>query len=1318
LAVFARGSVGLIQNALQTRFARVAAADGEFTSAVVAPSLPADLAEPVLGIHGLQPHLRHHWVSLAQARRRSAAQPASGGYLPNQIKAAYGATGLTQTGSGQTIAIFGYAYPANTDLTRFWSNAGISDSLTNIQEVNVENGPSSTDVSSQQAEDDTLEASLDVEWASSLAPGAVIRIYGADDGDYASYDEEFQQVIADVTATPKSIQVFSISLGIAENQLPEDYLVIQSQYVATLTASGVTVLAASGDGGSNPDPTTGEYNSQAALSVESPADDPNVTGVGGTSLSLSTANTVLSETAWSDSGGGLSARFARPAWQTGTGVPAGTQRAVPDVSADGDPDTGVVVYVNGKEQVVAGTSLATPVWAAICALIDQARGSPGQPSLGQLNAKLYALNGTAALRDITQGSNGAYSAGPGYDLCTGLGVPNVSALLASSLVTAGNNSAPTIPIQTANPTGVVGQPVTLYTTAAGTPTLQYQWMRAPAGTSTFSVIPQSAAYSGTQTSLLVVTDPTLAMTNDQFECVVTNSFGTVTGPAQTLTVNSTGATTLAGWPGAGGAVDGTGWNARFSDPNGIVIDSSGNLFVADVESDVIRKVTATGAVSVFAGAFYTTGTVDGTGGAARFNHPAFLAIDGSNNLYVADSGNYTIRMITPAGVVSTVAGKAGVQGQTNGPGSSALLYDPEAVTVDAAGNLYVADGLGNTIRLISASGTVSTLAGSSNQGSVDGTGTAAQFNEPTSIAVDGSGTVYVGDSFNNTVRKITPQGVVTTLAGLAGQTGSSDGTGSNARFNLTAGLRVDASGNVWLCDQDNGTLREISPAGVVTTVAGSAGDLDNVDGLASAARFDNPTDLTLAPGGALYVTDGVNYDVRRVTLAAPGIAQSPAGQSITAGQTAVFSVTASGPGILAYQWQIEAVGSSTWANVPTTAAYSGSTTPSLSVGPVDGSFDQDQFRCVVSNLGGSTTSNPAVLAVQGAAPVLISSSPTAVAVGVGTGASLSVSAGGSNLTYQWYFNSVAIGGATSSSYLIPEFQAANAGTYSVTVQNSFGSISTSFTVTVATARLVNLSARAWVGVGAANALVPGFVISGTGAKAMLIRGIGPTLATFNVADPLANPVLTLYDSSDTVLNTNTGWGTTAGGTAALVAAFAQTGAFGLPAGSADSALLQTLNAAAYTASVASVGQTAGVALAELYDADTGNPPTRLVNISARAQVTAANAIVAGFFIGGTGSETVLIRGIGPTLVQYSTSGVLANPVLTVYDSNQNVIAANQGWNAALAATFSQVGAFALPAGSADCALVLSLPAGTGYTAQVSGLNGSSGIALVEIYEVP
>ncbi len=325
-------------------------------------------------------------------------------------------------------------------------------------------------------------------------------------------------------------------------------------------------------------------------------------------------------------------------------------------------------------------------------------------------------------------------------------------------------------------------------------------------------------------------------------------------------------TTLAGLATSVGSADGTGSGARFTSPSGVAVDGSGNVYVADAGNDTVRKVTPAGAVTTVAGLAETDGSTDGTGSEARFHYPSGVASDGSGNVYVADAGNHTIRKVTSSGVVTTLAGLASTYGSEDGPGSEARFYRPKGVAVDGSGNVYVTDSENHTIRKVTPSGVVSTLAGQAGTyGSVDGTGSEARFHQPGGVAVDGSGNVVVADSLNHTIRKVTPAGVVTTLAGLAQSRGSADGTGSGARFSGPGGLSVDPSGNVYVADVGNHTIRKVTPAGVVTTLAGLAGSYGNEDGTASAARFFYPSGVAADGSGNLYVADRGNHTIRKVT---------------------------------------------------------------------------------------------------------------------------------------------------------------------------------------------------------------------------------------------------------------------------------------------------------------------------------------------------------------------------------------------------------------------------------------------------------------------
>jgi len=343
-------------------------------------------------------------------------------------------------------------------------------------------------------------------------------------------------------------------------------------------------------------------------------------------------------------------------------------------------------------------------------------------------------------------------------------------------------------------------------------------------------------------------------------------------------------TTLAGTAGVPGSTDATGAAARFLGPFGVATDSAGNVYVADFGNHAIRKITPTGAVTTLAGTAGATGSTDATGAAARFNGPASVATDGSGNVYVAEFSNRTVRKITPAGVVTTLAGTAGLTGSTDATGAAARFNFPQGVATDSAGNVYVADSGNSTLRKITSAGLVTTLAGTAGVlGSTDAAGAAASFRGPTGVATDSAGNVYVADSSNNTLRKITPAGLVTTFAGTAGAFGSTDATGAAARFNGPAGAAADSAGNVYVADQQNHTLRKITPAGVVTTLAGTAGVTGSTDATGAAARFNSPLGVATDDAGNVYVADFGNHTIRKITPA--GAVTTLAGTAGVTGST-------------------------------------------------------------------------------------------------------------------------------------------------------------------------------------------------------------------------------------------------------------------------------------------------------------------------------------------------------------------------------------------------------------------------------------------------
>lgn len=305
--------------------------------------------------------------------------------------------------------------------------------------------------------------------------------------------------------------------------------------------------------------------------------------------------------------------------------------------------------------------------------------------------------------------------------------------------------------------------------------------------------------------------------------------------------------------------------ANFSLTTGIATDSTGAVYVANSHNTIL-KITHAGVVMTFAGKPNVRGNADGISSAAGFTYPIGIATDSSANVYVADKVSNTIRKITPTGVVTTLAGTAGIVGHKDGIGGNASFFAPIGVATDSMGNVYVADSGNNAIRKVTPTGAVTTIAGLAGEsGEKDGIGTAARFSAPYSIATDSAGNLFVAEMSSHTIRKITSGGVVTTLAGKAGDYGHADGIGTNATFYAPHGVATDKAGNVYVADFGNNTIRKVTPTGVVTTLAGLAGarDSGDFDGVGAAASFLEPMAVATDNSGNVFVLEADN--IRKVT---------------------------------------------------------------------------------------------------------------------------------------------------------------------------------------------------------------------------------------------------------------------------------------------------------------------------------------------------------------------------------------------------------------------------------------------------------------------
>ncbi len=793
------------------------------------------------------------------------------------------------------------------------------------------------------------------------------------------------------------------------------------------------------------------------------------------------------------------------------------------------------------------------------------------------------------------------------------------------------------------------------------------------------------------------------------------------------------------------------------------MDSSGNVYFADTLNETIRKITPTGAVTTIAGSPRAEGSTDGAGADARFLVPGGVAIDGSGNVFVADSGNDTIRKITPNGTVTTFAGAARAYGSDDGTGSAARFKNPSGIAIDAFGNLFVTDSGNHTIRKITPAGVVTTLAGSpGNAGTSDGSGTQARFNGPTGIAVDSFGNIYVADTENHAIRKVSPVGAVTTVAGTIGVSGSTDGTGTGAQFNEPYGIAIDSSGALYIADTTNDTIRR-------AVVASNAGSLQvtgvppakiqvatgtNVTLQIVASGSPSPSYQWFENGAAISGATSATLSLSSVTSANAGnysavvtsgsltyssgltqlqvfsagtvvptvtIITQPSDQSVTAGQSVTFAVQATSSQSLSYQW------TKNGANI------SGATGSSYTIGSAQ--LSDSAAYAVTINDGTTTVTTPGANLLVNAsstttAPTL-TTQPTSQSVTVGGSVTFTAAASGTPApTFQWYKNGTAlsnsstISGATTATLSISTVASADAGNYTVVATNSVGTATSnaaSLTVNPApsgpTAWISNLSVRANMAAG--QTMIVGFTVTGSGAQNVLVRAAGPGLAKafpqfFTSSSVMADPNLALYAngaSSATLTNDNWDQG--------LSSVVASVGAFPFDVGSKDAAFVQNISGANNT--VWAQGTGGGYVLVEAYAVGASSSP-RLFNISARNHVgTGADILIAGFVLQGTGNKTLLIRGIGPGLTYaFGLTGVLADPIVEVHDSADNTLASNNDWDSSLTTTFDQVGAYHFAAGSKDAAMIVTLPAspgGTAYTAQVKGNGGLTGEGVVEVYEV-
>ena len=588
---------------------------------------------------------------------------------------------------------------------------------------------------------------------------------------------------------------------------------------------------------------------------------------------------------------------------------------------------------------------------------------------------------------------------------------------AAATLTVSAPTPPEISVQPVSQSTVAGGGVTFSVTASGTEPLSYQWRK------------DGSSISGATSSSLTLTNVQTEQLG-AYSVVVTNGLGSATSASASLSLSVSATytfSTLAG-SGAGGTVDGSGRAAQFNAPWGIAVDTAGNIYVSEggasvagTPSNVIRKITPAGVVTTLAGRAGVSGSQDGAGTAATFSGPRGMTLDSSGNLYVAANG---VRRITSAGVVSTVVPSMNL---------------PSALVFDLTGNLLVAESNVHAIKKVSLQGDVSAYAGTGTWGWLDGPAANAQFGGPSGIAADSFGSVYVSEYYNSTIRKITTAGVVSTFAGKVNAGGVADGAGADSRFSGPLGMAVDIADAVYVADYQNHTVRKISPEGTVVTIAGQGGVSGLIDGIGAQVRFNLPAGVAVDRSGNVYVADMQNNVIRKgvpsviPTPRRPAVLSNPASVSVSSGQKATLGVTAGGFEV-SYQWY---AGNSGVTSAPILGATASKyTTPEMS--------RTANYWVRVTNAAGSVDSATATVTVAEPAPVISSSAVQSTTSG--RSATLSVTATGAGLTYQWYRGAAGntsspVNGATSATYVTPFVTEATS--YWVRITNAGGSVDSS-----------------------------------------------------------------------------------------------------------------------------------------------------------------------------------------------------------------------------------------------------------------------------------
>jgi sugar lactone lactonase YvrE len=495
-------------------------------------------------------------------------------------------------------------------------------------------------------------------------------------------------------------------------------------------------------------------------------------------------------------------------------------------------------------------------------------------------------------------------------------------------------------------------------------------------------------------------------------------FSSLIAFASSSVAHSQTITTVAGVIGSPGYVGDAGPanNARFNQPRAVATDNDGNLYIADMRNHVIRKVT-NGVVNTVAGNG-TAGTA-GAGGpatAAQLAQPTGMTIDNDGNIYIADYNASVIKKVTTAGIMTIFCGN-GTEGFSGdgGPASQAKLYRPTAVASDKEGNLYISDASNKVIRKVTKAGIISTIAGVPGRAGYAGDGgpaTKALLTQPAGIAVDYSGNVYIADPSNSVIRKVNPSGIITTFAGtgVAGYSGD-NGPATKAQFQIGSpqGLAVDPAGNVYASDYQNHAIRKINSKGIITTIAGNgAPDYAGDGGPAILAKIWYPIGIATDVAGNVFITDSYNNTIREIVSSCnaptPSFDQQPASKSVCKGGSVTFTVTANNADN--YQWQQFQPSTGEWIELSDGANFSGVTTNTLTVNSITDKMNNNQFRVMANNACKTLFSAKASLSVTGGASPSLAIAPALNGMCVGSPAAFTVKVanGGAAPAYKWIVN--------------------------------------------------------------------------------------------------------------------------------------------------------------------------------------------------------------------------------------------------------------------------------------------------------------------------